>query len=131
MKFTVDTNFIVSATQWDYSVANKLFKKLVREDHEIFTTTEILQEFIEILLRDFKYADEEVADLIDKILPFLKIVLPGKKIEVIKEDFDDNKVIECAVESQSDYILSYDNHLLKLKEYNNIKIIKPEEALGF
>ena len=52
-------------------------------------------------------------------------------MDVVKEDPDDNKIIECAIESEAEYILSYDNHLLRLKEYLGIKIIKPEEALGF
>jgi len=46
MKIVVDTNFLVSATQWDYSVSHKLLQKLIRNDTEIFTTREILDEFI-------------------------------------------------------------------------------------
>ena len=56
---------------------------------------------------------------------------PTNKIEVIKEDVDDNKIIECALESRSEYIISYDKHLLKLKEFQDIKIVRPEEVLGF
>jgi len=47
----------------------------------------------------------------------------------MKDDPDDNRVLECAIESSSDYIITYDGHLLKLKEYTGIKIIKPEEIL--
>jgi len=64
MKIAVDTNFLmsemqtflsilktselvflISATQWDYSVSNKLLQKLIRNNAEIFTTKEILEEF--------------------------------------------------------------------------------------
>lgn len=39
-----------------------------------------------------------------------------------------NQVIECAVESESQYIISGGRkHLLKLKNYENIKIISPAE----
>ena len=37
--------------------------------------------------------------------------------------------IECAAASSSDYIITYDKHLLKLKEFGKTKIITPEEAL--
>jgi len=129
MKVTVDTNFLISATQWDYSVANKLLKKLILSDVKIFTTQEILDEMVEVLERDFKYSKSEAENIIEKILHFSEIIDPKQKLEIVKDDPDDNKVIECAVESSSDCIITYDNHLLKLKEYEGIKILKPEELL--
>ena len=127
MKFTLDTNFLVSATQWDHSAAHKLLEKFIRENHELFTTKEILEEFEEILKRDFKYSNEESRNIIERVLQFLTLVTPTEKVIIVKEDPDDNKIIECAIESNSEYILSYDKHLLKLKEYQGIKIVKPED----
>lgn len=129
MKVTVDTNFLISATQWDYSVAHKLLKKLILSDAKIFTTQDILDETVEVLERDFEYSKNEAKNIIEKILLFTKLIEPKQKVDVIKDDPDDNKVIECAVESSSDYIITYDRHLLKLKEYKGIKIVKPEEIL--
>ncbi|MEK6828020.1 MAG: putative toxin-antitoxin system toxin component, PIN family [Nanoarchaeota archaeon] len=129
MKVTVDTNFIISATQWDYSVAHKLLKKMILSDAEIFTTQDILNETAEVLERDFGYNKVEVKNIIEKILLFSKLIETKQKVDVIKDDPDDNKVIGCAIESSSDYIITYDKHLLKLKEYKGIKIMKPEEIL--
>ena len=129
MKVTVDTNFLISATQWDYSVAHKLLKKFILSDTEIFTTQDILDETVEVLGRDFEYNKNEAKNIIEKILLFAKLIKPKQKVEIIKDDPDDNKVIECAIESSSDYIVTYDRHLLKLKEYKGIKISKPEEIL--
>ena len=127
MKVTVDTNFLISATQWDYSVAHKLLKKLILSDAEIFTTQDILDETAEVLERDFEYNKNEVKNIIGKILLFAKQIKPKQKIDVIKDDPDDNKIIACAIESSSEYVITYDKHLLKLKEYKGIKIITPEE----
>ena len=127
MKVTVDTNFLISATQWDYSVAHKLLKKFILSDAEIFTTHDILDETVEVLERDFEYSKDEVENIIGKILLFAKQIKPKQKIDVVKDDPDDNKVIECAIESSSDYIITYDKHLLKLKEFRGIKIITSEE----
>ena len=129
MKITVDTNFLISATQWDYSVAHKLLKKFILSDVEIFTTQDILDETAEVLERDFEYNKNEAKNIIGKILLFASLIEPKQKVDVIKNDTDDNKVIECAIESSSDYIVTYDKHLLKLKEYKGIKIMKPEEIL--
>ena len=129
MKVTVDTNFLISATQWDYSVAHRLLKKLILSDAEISTTQDILDETAEVLERDFEYNKDEIKNIIKKILLFTKLVEPKQKVDVIKDDPDDNKVIACAIESSSEYIITYDKHLLKLKEYKGIKIAKPEEIL--
>ena len=129
MRVTVDTNFLISATQWDYSVAHKLLKKFILSDAKIFTTQDILDETAEVLERDFEYSKSEAKNIIKKILLFSKLVEPKQKVDVIKDDPDDNKVVECAIETSSDYIVTYDKHLLKLKEYKKIKIVKPEEIL--
>ena len=47
---------------------------------------------------------------------------------MVKEDPDDDMIVECALESHSKYLITYDKHLLNLKEYHGIRIIKPEEA---
>lgn len=67
------------------------------------------------------------AKIIDKIeAKKVDLVLSG---EIVEDDPDDNKIIECAVEGDVDYVISYNKHLLKLKEFKGIKIVKPEEFL--
>ena len=66
MKVTVDTNFLISATQWDYSVAHKLLKKFILSDAEICTTQDILDETMEVLERDFEYSRNEAKNTIEK-----------------------------------------------------------------
>jgi len=129
MKVTLDTNFLISATQWDNSVAFKLFKKLVEINSQIFITQEILDEFKEVLEREFKYSNEEITKIIRVILAFSILIISTEKINIVKDDPDDNKIIECALSSNSDYIITYDHHLLKLGNYDTIKILRPEELL--
>lgn len=53
------------------------------------------------------------------------------KIIEITEDLEDNKILEAASEAKADYIISGDKHLLKLKEFKGIKIVKAKEFLEF
>ena len=129
MNITVDTNFLISATQWDNSVAFKLLKRLLEANIKIFTTKDILDEFSEVLQRDFKYNKEETTNILEEILVFVNIIEAQEKIKIVKDDPDDDKIIECALASNSDYLITYDRHLLKIKEYKSIKIITPEEML--
>ena len=129
MEITVDTNFLISATQWDYSVAHKLLIKMIEKNVYIFTTKDVLQEFSEVLERDFQYLSEEIAEIVEKVMAFVILIETKIKIYAVKDDPDDNKILECAVDSNSQYIITYDQHLLNLKEFQGIKIMTPEEFL--
>ncbi|MEK6867736.1 MAG: putative toxin-antitoxin system toxin component, PIN family [Nanoarchaeota archaeon] len=128
MSVTFDTNVLLSATLWDGSVSQKLLFDLIRQNVEIYSTLEILSEYKKVLKRDFDFSDEEIKEIMEKNSVFLTIVESNEKIQIVDEDADDNKIIECAVASGSKYIITYDTHLLKIMEYKGIKIIKPEEA---
>ena len=130
MVVTFDTNVLLSATLWDGSVAQKLLFDLINQDVKIYSTTEILLEYQEVLKRDFDLSDEEVSEIMEKVLAFTTLVKPTERVKLVKDDPDDDKIIDCALESNSRYIITYDNHLLNLKEYNGIRIIRPEEARG-
>lgn len=128
MVVTFDTNVLLSSTLWDGSVAQKLLIDLIRASRTIYSSPDILAEYTGILKRDFDYSEEEIAKIMEKVLSFVTIVIPLEEFKVVKYDPDDDKVIACAVESKSEYIITYDQHLLHLKEYQGIRIIKPEEA---
>ena len=78
---------------------------------------------------DFKNKNLEIIRTIEKIVSISTIIEPTQKLDIVKEDPDDNIILECALEGNVDYIISQDNHLLKLKEFKGIKIINPEEFL--
>ncbi len=130
MNIVFDTNVLISSTQWDNSVSQKLLFKLIEKNANIFSSREILNEYQKVLKRDFEYSNEELIKIMEKVLLLLKLVEPKEKIDVVKNDPEDNKIIECAVASNSEYIITYDRkHLLILKGYKGIKIITPEEML--
>ncbi|HZX12381.1 MAG TPA: putative toxin-antitoxin system toxin component, PIN family [Candidatus Nanoarchaeia archaeon] len=81
------------------------------------------------VLKDFKIrlSDDMIRKWIDLIVRNSIIVEPKERINIVKDDPKDNIFIETAVAGNVDYIISQDNHLLKLKEFRGIKIITPEE----
>ncbi|MBU2634109.1 MAG: putative toxin-antitoxin system toxin component, PIN family [Nanoarchaeota archaeon] len=129
MKVVFDTNVLISSSLWYNSVAYKLLIKLIKEDTEIFTSIEILDEYVKVLKRDFRYDNNKIQEIVIKLLDFLKIIKPLERFDIINDDPSDNRILECAYASDSTFILTYDKHLLKIKEFKNIKIITPEEFL--
>jgi len=65
----------------------------------------------------------------DMLLELCFVVRPKEKVSVVKKDPTDNKFLECALAANADYIMSGDKHLLELREFRNIKIIRTWEIL--
>lgn len=57
------------------------------------------------------------------------VIQSDMKLFVVKKDPDGNKILECAVSSNSDYIVTGDKHLLDIKEYKGIKIVTAKQFL--
>ena len=53
-----------------------------------------------------------------------ELVRPIETLDVIAEDPDDNRVLECAAAAGAGFIVSGDNHLLDLGQFHNIRIVK-------
>ena len=79
--------------------------------------------------RDFDYSGEEVSNIMEKVFAFVTLVTPKKKVQVVKDDPDDDKFLEVAVEGDADYIVSQDKHLLKIEELEGVKIVNPWKFL--
>jgi uncharacterized protein len=67
------------------------------------------------VLRDkFRWSEEAVALAKDRLADFTKTIQPGQAVKLAEADPTDNRILECALAAKSDYIVTGDNHLLKL-----------------
>jgi predicted nucleic acid-binding protein len=51
-------------------------------------------------------------------------VTPTQAVDVVKEDPSDNRILECAAEAKSDYLVTSDKDLLRLRQFEGIPIIR-------
>ncbi|MEW6035732.1 MAG: putative toxin-antitoxin system toxin component, PIN family [Candidatus Micrarchaeota archaeon] len=124
----LDTNVLISATFWEGSSYNLLLK-IADAAASGFTTRDVLQEYRIVLKRDFALSEEGADTRIEMLLRILTVVSPHDKIDMIREDPSDNRILEGALESRADFIVSYDEHLLKLESFRGMEVVKPEDAL--
>jgi len=91
-------------------------------------TTEILQEYEELLLRFYSYNYAQLT--IEMLLksPNVIQVIPYYKWNLISADPDDNKFVDCALNAGADYIVTNDHHfnVLKTLGFPPIKVINIE-----
>ena len=130
MKIVLDTNVFISGIFWEGNFCSQLIDKWKKKEIELISSLEIIEELVKTL-KNFKISmsDDIIKEWKNLIIDNSIIVESPSKIDSIKEDSDDNKFIEAAIYGKANFIVSQDRHLLDLKEYNRIKIVKPEEAL--
>ena len=91
-------------------------------------SNEVLQEYEELLLR---FHSRETTLLTMEMLlksPNIIQTIPYYKWDLITSDPDDNKFVDCALNSGADYIVTNDRHfnMLKLLDFPPIKVIDIE-----
>ncbi len=130
LKAVVDTNVLISGTIRKSGHPNRIMNAW-REGLFVLVTSKSL---IEEAARVFRYPrisrkyglTEGQINRVLKSLERYALITPGKlKINVIKEDPDDNQVIVAAVEAEADCMVSGDPHLLNLGSYRGIEIVPP------
>jgi len=133
MRITLDTNVMVSSTFWA-GAPDQVMRLVEEKEVELILSEEIMNELVEVL--EYEEVKKKVREKglmmrrsVEKILSVSQIIKPNERIYAVKEDPDDDKFLECAVEGDAEYLVSRDKHLLKLKKYKGIEIIKPEEFL--
>ena len=129
MNIVLDTNIFVSGIHWSGD-SEKILRLWFNDEFELISSLPIIKELTRVLM-SFKIpmGAEEIYRWEDIILQKSTIVIPTEKINIVKEDTDDNKFIEAAVEGKAKYIISQDNHLLKIREFRGIKILTPRQFL--
>ncbi|MFH1247221.1 MAG: putative toxin-antitoxin system toxin component, PIN family [Candidatus Micrarchaeota archaeon] len=128
-KVTFDTNVLLSALLSEKGASYQLVHLVAEGKITGYTSKTLMEEFKEIVQRDYKVSLEKAEQMVDVYLQFFKLVAPDFKLEVVKADEDDNRVIECAVYSSSNYIASWDPHLTDLVKVEGIKIQNPGKLI--
>ena len=129
MKVVLDTNIFVSGIHWSGS-SEKILRAWMEGKFELVSSLPIIEEIIRVLT-SFKIPldADDISWWESLLLEKSLVVIPTEEVNIIKNDPDDNKFIEAALEAKTEYIVSQDKHLLVVKEYREIKIIPPEEFL--
>lgn len=123
IRIVLDSNIYISALLWEGN-ERKLVSYCQKGKYQSFTSIIILNEIERVLSKKFQISKEIINEYLSEILSFTDLVFPNIKLDVIKEDSSDNRVLETACEAKADYIVSGDKHLLNLENYDKIEIKK-------
>ena len=131
MKVVLDTNVLVSA-MIKAGKPRDLFNKLVK-DKQLILSRVILEEFLDVIEdpKVVRYTSKQnVTVFLNTIGNAARIVQVKSRFKAVKEDPDDDIIVQAAYDGKADYIVSGDKHLLALKEFKGIKILTVDEMLN-
>jgi putative PIN family toxin of toxin-antitoxin system len=125
MKIVFDSNVYLAAIKRDSYARTQLQRSAPEGPYQIYISPEIILEVRDVLERSFGYGSEDSARFIRTILRYARLVHAGRKVSGVLQDSDDHIILECALEARADGIVTSDKELLKLQEFEGVKIFHP------
>jgi uncharacterized protein len=125
MKAVFDTNVLIAAFLTE-GICAKLLTRAHRRDFDLILCDGILQEFKRVLKKKFSVSPHETSEAL--------IILSAAAQDILEEtdsiaptcrDSDDDLILACAKDAVADYVVTGDEDLLVLKNYEGIGILNP------
>lgn len=128
LSVVLDTQiFLRGATARKKSLTWKIYQAWIEERYTLLMSKEILQEIIRVLsepevVRKLNITEQIFRQAINGLKERAEIVKVTSNFDVCRDPWDD-KFLECAVDGKADFLVSTDNDLLDLGNFQGIPII--------
>ena len=127
MKVIIDTNVLISGIFFGGPPV-KILKAWRLGKLKLVVSPEILEEYFVVCERiSVRYPDIDIAPILVLIARNSQVVESPPLAEQVSRDMDDDKFIACAIASATRTIISGDNDLLTVPEYEDIRIVTPRD----
>ena len=109
MRLVLDTNCLIQSIP-PLSRYHALWQSFVCGRNVLCVSNEIIEEYVEILQRltDFETAETIIKTIVNS--PFVEFITPFYHFNLIQQDTDDNKFVDCAIAATARYIVTNDKH---------------------
>lgn len=126
MKIVIDTNVVISAIFFGGN-PRKVVEAVLDEKLTACANQEIIDEYLEIIEEMIKRKQGNLDN--NSFTKFISRLEIKEQVshDIVSRDPEDDKFINCALDTKSLFIVSGDNDLLVLKKYKDIEIITAQE----
>jgi len=121
MRVVFDTNIFISALVIPESLAEKAISRIIEGQDKLVISPDIIKEVLLVLSSKFDREREALSHVAVILLDLGEWVRPDQRVRVFRDE-PDNRILECAVFGKADRIVTGDKEMLRLKEYNGVKI---------
>jgi putative PIN family toxin of toxin-antitoxin system len=127
-RVTLDTNELISAFNFR-GKALELIHRAINGEIEIAISEPIPQETMRVLRDKFEWNPYELRALHDSLIKICKLVEPKHALAVVADE-PDNHILECSEEAGSEFIITEDRALLRVKEHAGAKLVRAADFLA-
>lgn len=128
-RIVLDSNVIISAFLFGGPPA-RVIEYILAGSVRCFVSVPILDEVRDVLRRPkFGLSSDQALTLSEELHDLCQMVTPLTAVRDVHADPDDNAVLECALASNADTIVSGDAHLLDLGVWRGIRILSPAQFI--
>src|SRR5579863_4440026 len=113
MRIVVDTNVIVSALIFG-GLPRRVLDLAAQGVCQLYFSAPIQNEVERVLEEKFGWSRDQIRARVGTVFSWGTSVHPLMSLAVIKDDPDDNRILECAVEAEAQAIISGDRDLVRL-----------------
>ena len=130
-----DANVLASAFIRPEGPSGAILREfLEKRSFELVLSTPILEEIRRVLFyprlrKELDCTNEEIEVRVAAIGVLADLAEGVIDVEAVKEDPDDDKYVAAALLGRAAFIVSGDHHLLDLKEFHGVRIVKPRQFL--
>jgi len=125
-----DTNVYISIFAFPEKPIGRLLDLAIVGAFDLFVSPFILEEFKRVAGAKFDFTEKEIKVLEGRLLGVANLIYPSEKVSIIQTHQEDNKVLECALEAQADFLVSGDHrHILPLRRFMRTQIVTPSDFL--
>ena len=128
MRVVFDTNIFISAFLIPRSKGEQAFLFAQQKRVSLYTSIAILTETAQKLRGKFDQAEGDIKAVLQLISRVSTVLNPSPSLSVLEDD-PDNRILECALAAQADLIVTGDRHLLKLKKFQDIPVLRLADFL--
>jgi len=129
LRSVLDTNVYISVFLYPQRPIFQILHLAGTSQYRLLTSPAIIQELGRVMREHFGVEEKERVRRLKQLAAIAEIIIPQIILDVIKEDPPDNRILECAVAGHADLIVSGNRHLLRLKSYQSIPIVRPIDFL--
>lgn len=123
LKVVFDTNIFISAFVIPGSQGEEAYLHAMKGNFNLFSSVAILTEMAQKLREKFGWQENKITRLLKAISKVATIIKTRPHFHLLADD-PDNRILECAISVKADFIVTGDKHLLSLKNFQNISIVK-------
>ncbi len=124
---TLDSNEYISAFNFRGKALN-LIHLAISSKIEIAISESILDEVLRVLREKFEWQPYDLYDLRQRLLKTCRMVEPKETLSLLLDE-PDNRILECAQEAGSEFIITEDRALLKVGKHAGARVVRAADFL--